>query len=349
MGIIAKYATDLELNPASLSSFLVSGDVSDMSPRMVAEVIAGLHRLYDMHPLSRAFIVVDGKVYATAIAAGQVGRRSGLAVEIVSVDVVDVLGTKQIKVVTECGPADDVAALAAARAAGKDVRPRPAGVEQLATYLPAQVERVTEWGKRNGKSYPEKKEWRDPTPDQAANLLMKAQTKARRRAILARAGMGTAAAEDLPQGLPRDHIIEVDGEGGPEPGPAAPAPRERRDAGLLRAVAWRVELWAALTGLHQDDAIADLYAQIGRQQSPPRAAGTTAHSRLAGQPTETLLSLRALITPRLDEELGPLREELEAGAKNGGPAPAAALANLTRGRPWCDLPAEERERLRGGQ
>ena len=76
--------------------------------------------------------------------------------------------------------------------------------------IDAQVEEVTEWGTTNkGKRYPKTKIWRHPNPDELADKIMKAETKAERRATLKFSALGTSAAEDVP-GKVRDWVEPVD-------------------------------------------------------------------------------------------------------------------------------------------
>lgn len=49
---------------------------------------------------------------------------------------------------------------------------------------------VTKWGRKNGKSFPEEKEQQPLSPEDVANAIMKATTKAKRRAVLSLCGLG---------------------------------------------------------------------------------------------------------------------------------------------------------------
>lgn len=188
--IATRAANEMNMGSMTLGCFL-SGDVSALAEEYQADVLVALHEMLDLNPLSRAWIVIDGKIYPTAAAASAVRRKQNLECEVVSTDVMEIGDVKLIKCVAEC----------------RD--PVTGQSERSTSFVSWLVETVDEWGERNGKSFPKSKSWQEPNPEQVADKMMKAQTKAMRRVTLLYAALGSSAAEDVP-GRERMYIEQVD-------------------------------------------------------------------------------------------------------------------------------------------
>lgn len=192
LSIVGQAASVSELDVETLGQYISCGDVSGLNNQQRAELLVALARHVGASPLVKPWMIVDDKLYPTATCASAIRIAHGLECNVIEVTATEFLGTKMITATAEC------------------VDPKTGRTERASAYVSWQVENVTEWKKNDaGKSYPGEKVWADPTPAEVADKIMKAETKAMRRATLSFAAMGTSAAEDVP-GKVRETIEPVD-------------------------------------------------------------------------------------------------------------------------------------------
>jgi hypothetical protein len=335
---IRALARESSLDAHTLGAFIASPDVSGMNTMQRAEIVTLLHRKYGLDEFSRAFIIFDKKIYATAAAVSAVKRREKLGVYLSEPDVIEIAGISLLRSVAECGPADAMIARAKARRRGEDDLPFGEQIEKCTTLLPLLVERVTEWGENSsGKRYPRKKEWRPRDPLELANEIMKLETKSARRVVLKTTGMGSAA-EEHPHYDPAaadelvpdiEQVIEAEVE----------ERRPRKDAGLIRSNEQRRDLFAHLVGKTPREVWAGVLGRIevGDYVEP--------HQLMI----EDSKAARSLLKPAIVNILGEAGlEGLEAEAKAHELPVVAALRSKIESAtgsavPWTGLGDEQRQ------
>lgn len=164
-------ATAHHVDPQVMRQFVMDGDLSKIPPRGRPEIVMALCRHIGVDPLERPFMVLrDGKrevLYATRACTSALCRQRRISREIVSVEERTVGGQPMI--------------VAKARATMLST-----GRYDEATGVVAVMQADVEW--ENGRKTV--KGWRLPDPSEACNLPMKAETKAKRRAVLDLVGLG---------------------------------------------------------------------------------------------------------------------------------------------------------------
>jgi hypothetical protein len=175
-----------------MGQFILTGDVSALSQDGRAKFLVALARHVGIDPLERPFMLMrDGKtkiagqknkvdkwvVYATAACSSALCRERSLSTDIISLGEETFAGQELIVCKMRC-----------TQEAGRGKGTGERHTEAVGA-VPVQQPEV-EWQEDRGKRFKVVTGWRMPTPDEAANLLMKSSTKAERRAILRCVGLG---------------------------------------------------------------------------------------------------------------------------------------------------------------
>jgi len=159
------------LDPTALQAFILEGDLSSVPPARRASIYVALCSYIGVDPIERPFLIFrDGKrevLYAARSCTSALCRSRGISREIVDVSIKTISGHEVV--------------IAKARAAVSDT-----GRHDEATGAVPLLVRETEWV--NGRKVD--KGWRNPTPEEVSNAIMKAETKAKRRAVLDLVGLG---------------------------------------------------------------------------------------------------------------------------------------------------------------
>lgn len=171
--LVAISANSASLDEVTLGNFLVSPDVTPLTPDQRAQLLVALANHVGLSPLVKPFIIIqDGKaakIYATKDCADGLRRSRGIEVEVTHGPSVEDYGGFKMLV---------------ARATATE--PKTGRGESRTALIPWQKENVTKWGEASsGKRYPSEIELVDPSPQELANLLMKVESKAIRRATFA--------------------------------------------------------------------------------------------------------------------------------------------------------------------
>lgn len=196
------------LDVNTLGAYLVEGgDVTALNNRQRAELLTALALHAGLDPIERPFMVIkDGKsekIYARAACADGLSRTRGIDTEPVGeTEEEEVAGVMSF--VARCKATTiDIDRLERLVKAGvhSDVAIQAATRSKTATgVVPIIIDNIEWKDGRNGKRYPEVVGQRMPTPVEAANLRMKAETKAERRAVLKLVGIGVDPSEPPPAG-----------------------------------------------------------------------------------------------------------------------------------------------------
>lgn len=159
------------LDPTALQAFILEGDLSSVPPARRASIYVALCSYIGVDPIERPFLIFrDGKrevLYAARSCTSALCRSRGISREIVDV-AIKTLGGHDV-------------VIAKARATISET-----GRHDEATGAVPLLVRETEW--INGRKVD--KGWRNPTPEEVSNAIMKAETKAKRRAVLDLVGLG---------------------------------------------------------------------------------------------------------------------------------------------------------------
>jgi hypothetical protein len=180
INLVHSAANKHQLDRVAMGNFMLSGDITRIPQNDRAEFIAALCRHVGIDPIERPFMILsEGKgdsrkdtVYATRACAAALCRERGLSREIISVEDREIAGIPMFVARARC----------TVISTGRH--------DEATGVVPMQEEVVTKWGERNGRPFPEVKEITIPAPDRLANLMMKAETKAKRRAVLDCVGLG---------------------------------------------------------------------------------------------------------------------------------------------------------------
>ena len=179
VNLVHAVAARHQLDRIAMGDFMLSGDITKIPTDDRAEFIAALCRHVGIDPLERPFMIMsDGSgeskrdvVYATRACAAALCRERGLSREIISVEERTVAGVDMIVARARCTVIET-------------------GRYDEATGAVPILQPLKDWSNRpNGKG-PPAVTWHMPDPDKAANLVMKAETKAKRRAVLDCVGLG---------------------------------------------------------------------------------------------------------------------------------------------------------------
>jgi hypothetical protein len=208
---------DLDLD--TMRQFVMDGDLSKIAEEKRPHLIMALCRHIGVDPIERPFLVfADGKktvLYAARACTSALCRERGISRQIVSIQEVTMAGQSVI--------------IARARATMPDGR-----FDESTGVVPV-LQEDTQWKEgSDGKRRKTTIGWRDPTPHEAANLPMKAETKAKRRAVLDLVGLGMPDESEIEtiRGARRGRVDMVTGDVVFEGAPAiaaAPAPARSRE------------------------------------------------------------------------------------------------------------------------
>jgi len=152
------------LDPQAMQQFLLSGDLSSVPPMARASLYVALCRYIGVDPIERPFLIFSDKgrtvLYAARSCTSALCRSRGISRELLGVEVKTIGGHEM--------------AVARARATVDET-----GRHDEATGAVPMLQ----WDKGANR-------WREPSPDEVANTVMKAETKAKRRAVLDLVGLG---------------------------------------------------------------------------------------------------------------------------------------------------------------
>lgn len=227
---LAPVARSHGVSEDALRQYLLGGDVTTLVPAERASLIVALCRHIGIDPIERPFqIIRDGKgddardvIYATKACTSALCRERDIDRELVSTDI-NTVGAYQFATAR---------AKATLRSTGRS--------EQADGVVPLVAE---EWGDVQGKR---RRTGRFVAlgPDAMANALMKASTKAKRRAVLDLVGLGVPDESEV-EG--KGQRLAIDYETGEviDAEVVAPAEPEGLDVDMLRGIDARVERLAA--------------------------------------------------------------------------------------------------------
>lgn len=164
------------VDPDAFRRFVMDGDISSIRPEERPALVMALCHHIGIDPIEQPFLVLrDGKrevLYATRSCTSALCRERKIDRKLISVEERTIAGQKLI--------------VAHARATLMST-----GRSDEATGVVPVMQEDVEWFEdRNGKRRKKHKGWRTPNPNEAANLYMKAETKAKRRAVLDLVGLG---------------------------------------------------------------------------------------------------------------------------------------------------------------
>ncbi len=152
------------LDPQAMQQFLLSGDLSSVPPMARASLYVALCRYIGVDPIERPFLIFSDKgrtvLYAARSCTSALCRSRGISRELLGVEIKTIGGHEM--------------AVARARATIDET-----GRHDEATGAVPMLQ----WDKGANR-------WREPSPDEVANTVMKAETKAKRRAVLDLVGLG---------------------------------------------------------------------------------------------------------------------------------------------------------------
>lgn len=176
-------ATAHHVDPDVMRQFVMDGDLSDIKPAMRPALVLALCRHIGVDPIERPFMVfADGKkivLYATRACTSALCRERRISRDLLSVEERTIAGQPVI--------------IARARATLLD-----GGRHDESTGVVPVMQAEVEWRDgANGKRYKNVVGWRMPDPNEAANLPMKAETKAKRRAVLDLVGLGISDESEI--------------------------------------------------------------------------------------------------------------------------------------------------------
>lgn len=209
-----------------MRQFVMDGDLSKIAPAMRPDLIMALNRHLGLDPIERAFMVFnDGKktvLYATRACTSALCRERRISRKVTSLEERVIAGQPMI--------------IATARATLEET-----GRYDESTGVVPVMQAEVEWTEgRDGKRHKNVVGWRMPDPTEAANLPMKAETKAKRRAVLDLVGLGMPDESELEgiRGARRGRVDMASGEisFGEQPAlsPAPIDPATEALAGVLR-------------------------------------------------------------------------------------------------------------------
>lgn len=152
------------LDPQAMQQFLLSGDLSSVPPMARASLYVALCRYIGVDPIERPFLIFSDKgrtvLYAARSCTSALCRSRGISRELLGVEIKTIGGHEM--------------AVARARATIDET-----GRHDEATGAVPMLQ----WDKGANR-------WREASPDEVANAIMKAETKAKRRAVLDLVGLG---------------------------------------------------------------------------------------------------------------------------------------------------------------
>jgi len=197
--IVASAASEHQIDERSLGNYLLTGDVTALSPDERARLLVALAKHIGVDAIARPFMLIpDGKrvvIYARAECADALSRRHGIDTDTIEIGEQEIAGTRQIMAKVQASMID-VEKMASMMAVGvpAQIAVTSATRKRSATALiPVQVQ-DTEWTDGpNGKRIKVSKGLRDPSGEEVANMVMKAETKAARRAVFKLVSLGGLA------------------------------------------------------------------------------------------------------------------------------------------------------------
>lgn len=196
-----------DLDPDVMRQFVMDGDLSKISPRERPALVMALCRHIGVDPIERPFLVFrDGKreiLYAARSCTSALCRQRKISRQVIGVEEKTIAGQDMI--------------VAKARATMLS-----SGRHDESTGVVPVLQRDAVW--ENGRKVT--KGWRMPDPEEAANLVMKAETKAKRRAVLDLVGLGITDESELdtmPSARPAS-VNMATGQTELEPDPTQPIP-----------------------------------------------------------------------------------------------------------------------------
>lgn len=211
--------------PDIMQKFVMDGDLSKIEPAYRPALVMALCRHIGVDPIERPFMVfADGKkvvLYAARACTSALCRERKISREVISVEERVIAGQ----------PVIIARARATLTATGR--------YDESTGVVPVMQPEV-EWREgANGKQYKNVVGWRNPDPTEAANLPMKAETKAKRRAVLDLVGLGMPDESEI-EGIRGARVGRVDmasGEisFGDQPAIASPTEREPTVRGEIAA------------------------------------------------------------------------------------------------------------------
>jgi hypothetical protein len=218
------------LDPGVMRQFVMDGDLTPIKPEQRPALVMALCRHIGVDPIERPFLVFkDGKrtvLYAARACTSALCRVRGISRQLLAVQEVTMAGQPVI--------------IARARATLPDGR-----FDESTGVVPVMQE-DTAWEGPEGNKRKVSKGWRQPNPSEAANLPMKAETKAKRRAVLDLVGLGMPDESEIEtiRGARRGHVDMTTGELQFESAPAALPSARPAVPDLVRDIDARVKALA---------------------------------------------------------------------------------------------------------
>lgn len=171
------------VDPAVFRQFVMDGDISQIPRPDRPALVMALCQHIGIDPIERPFMVLhDGKrevLYATRSCTSALCRERKIDRKLIGVEERTIAGQKLIV----------AHARAALMATGRS--------DEATGVVPVMQEDVEWVNGPNGRRKKVHKGWRMPNPAEAANLVMKAETKAKRRAVLDLVGLGITDESEL--------------------------------------------------------------------------------------------------------------------------------------------------------
>lgn len=180
------------IDPRVFRQFVMDGDLSHIDKPDRPALVMALCNHIGIDPIERPFMVLrDGKrevLYATRSCTSALCRERKISREIISVDEQTIAGQPVV--------------IARARATMLST-----GRYDESTGVVPVMQRDTKWDERQRKKV--FLGWRMPDPDEASNLPMKAETKAKRRAVLDLVGLGITDESEI-EGIKGARVAQLD-------------------------------------------------------------------------------------------------------------------------------------------
>ena len=275
------------LREESLAQYLLDGDLGALAPRERASLIVAICKHIGVDPIEQPFqLIRDGKgadarlvLYATKACTSALCRERGIDRVLVSTDINVVAGHAMVS----------AHARATVRATGR--------CDEATGVVPLVAE---EWATgQNGKRF-RTGSFVPLTPDAAANAIMKAQTKAKRRAVLDLVGLGVPDETEIEHGrrvvvdYSTGEVLDVEAEAEIVDGISIET---------MKAIDTRVDRLAALLGLNKGAVFVGILRRL-------EVEGVRAPAELTPGQAEQVLEA-------LEEEIELREQALEQSAGEG--------------------------------
>jgi len=262
------------IDPRVMREFVMTGDLSAIAKQDRPGLVMALCRYIGVDPIERPFSVFkDGKrevLYANRACTSALCRVRRISREVIAVEEKTIAGQLVI--------------FAKARATMLST----GRYDESTGVVPVMVDDKV-WDEQARRKV--SKGWRMPDPNEAANLPMKAETKAKRRAVLDLVGLGLTDESEIDT-IKGARIAQINMETGetfgaePRAIAAAPDPVDPlgprcagKAAGIARAIADRVQELAVIMGIDEARvyhvALRKLKIDLDKYPTPPRPVDLT--------------------------------------------------------------------------